>query len=519
MSSLRNASRVGRLSFLTEEQKRDLYLAALEILGRIGMRVHHDEARTLLLAAGAEETAEGRLLLPRHMVETARLRVPPVVNVYDRAGTLALELGGYNSYFGTGSDLMSTYDLETGEHRPSTLEDVRRAARLCDALPHMDFVMSSAHPRDQDPHASYLLSFRAMLESTQKPLVVTAEHERDLAVMVEIARALRGGEAALREKPYFVVYTEPISPLEHPEESLGKLLLCAEAGVPCIYSPAPLAGATAPVTVAGHIALGLAESFFGMVVHQLARPGAPFLMGIGPAVLDLVTAQSSYNSVEYLMAYLSAVEMAKWLDIPNWGYAGTSDAQLLDAQAGMEATQLTFLAMQAGSNLSHDVGYLDFGLTGSLEEIVLVDEFISMNRRLLQGIDVNRDTLAIDAIAEVGPGGHFMTNEHTYRYMRDVQWRPTILNRYGREKWEAEGSQDLAERARRKALALLATHQVPPLEPAFAARVEELVAGFVAGTGGVTDDAAGGAARGAGAGGTGAGGARTGLPGGLETAT
>ena len=192
MPDLRNASRVGRLSFLTEEQKRDLYLAALEILAHIGMRVGHPEAQALLLAAGAGQTTDGRLLLPRHMVETARRSVPPVVNVYDRTGTLAMELGGYNSYFGTGSDLMSTYDLETREHRPSTLEDVRRAARLSDALPHMDFVMSSAHPRDRDPHQSYLLSFQAMCAHTTKPLVVTAENDRDLAVMVEIARALRG---------------------------------------------------------------------------------------------------------------------------------------------------------------------------------------------------------------------------------------------------------------------------------------------------------------------------------------
>ena len=202
-------------------------------------------------------------------------------------------------------------------------------------------------------------------------------------------------------------------------------------------------------------------------------------MGVGSAVFDMVTAQSSYNDLGYLQGYMTLVEMAKWLDIPNWGNAGTSDSQLLDAQAGMEATQLTFLAMQAGSNLSHDVGYLDFGLTGSLEEIVLVDEFISMNRRLLAGIEVNRDTLALDAIAEVGPGGHFMTSDHTYRHMREVQWRPTILNRYGRDKWEAEGSQDVAERARKKALHLLATHEVPALDPAFAARLDELVAGFV----------------------------------------
>ena len=279
MPDLRNASRVGRLSFLTEEQKRDLYLAALEILAHIGMRVDHPEAEALLLAAGAGQTTDGRLLLPRHMVETARRSVPPVVNVYDRTGTLAMELGGYNSYFGTGSDLMSTYDLETREHRPSTLEDVRRAARLSDALPHMDFVMSSAHPRDRDPHQSYLLSFQAMCAHTTKPLVVTAENDRDLAVMVAIARALRGGDAALRRQPYFVVYTEPISPLEHPEESLAKLLLCAEAGVPCIYSPAPLAGATAPITVAGHTAQGLAESFFGLVLHQLRAAGGAVLDG------------------------------------------------------------------------------------------------------------------------------------------------------------------------------------------------------------------------------------------------
>jgi trimethylamine---corrinoid protein Co-methyltransferase len=481
MTDLCNASRIGRLTFLSDAQKQDLYTAALEILGRVGMRVRHEEARTLLLAAGAEETPDGCLLLGPELVDTARASVPSLIRLYDRGGGLSLELGGYNSYFGSGSDLLSTYDLETRQHRASTLEDVGRAAHLCDALPNIDFVMSAAHPTDQDPHQAYVLAFKAMLSNTTKSLVVTAENERDLSVMVHIAEALRGGAAALRAKPYFVVYAEPISPLTHPQESLAKLLLCADAGVPCIYSPAPLAGATAPITVAGHTALGLAESLFGLVVHQLRQPGAPFLMGIGPAVLDLVTAQSSYNSIEYLMTYLCAVEMAKWLDIPNWGYGGTSDAQVLDAQAGMEASEVTLLAMQAGSNLCHDVGYLDFGLTGSLEEIVLVDEFISMHRRLFRGIEVSRDTLALDAIAEVGPGGHFMTNQHTYRHMRDAQWRPSILNRYGRDKWLAEGAQDVAERARRKALHLLRTHEVAPLDAALATRAEALVAEFAGG--------------------------------------
>ncbi|MHB0979473.1 MAG: trimethylamine methyltransferase family protein [Thermoleophilia bacterium] len=478
--TIRNASRVGRLQFLSDEQKRDIYLAALDIMARVGMKVYHEEAKALLLDAGCTLTPEDRVLMPRHLVERARLSVPAVVDVYDRNGELAMELGGYNSYFGTGSDLMFTYDVETGERRDSNLEDTRRAARLCDALPNIDFIMSSAHPKDVDPHNSYALCFRAMMEESTKPLVVTAENGGDLSVMVEIARALRGGADELRRKPYFVVYNEPISPLEHPEESIAKLLLCADAGVPSIYSPAPLAGATAPITPAGHLAQGVAESLFGLVIHQLHRPGAPFLFGVGSAVLDMLTAQSSYNDLGYLLGYMGLVEMAKWLDIPNWGNAGTSDSQVVDAQAGMEATQITFLAMQAGSNLAHDVGYLDFGLTGSLELIVIVDEFIAMNRRLLNGIQVDRDTLAVAAIAETGPGGHYMTSDHTYRHMRGVQWRPTILNRYGREKWEAEGSLDLAAKANRKAREILATHEVPALPAGLVAKADELIEAFVA---------------------------------------
>ena len=477
MTSTHNSSRVGRLSFLSEEAKRDIYLAALEVLDGVGMVVHHDEARAMLLEAGCSLTSDERVLMPRHLVEQSRLSAPSAVSVYDRDGVLAMELGGYNSYFGTGSDLLFTYDLETGDHRPSVLEDVRRAARLCDALPNIDFIMSSAHPTDQDPHRSYLASFAAMMENSVKPLVMTAENAGDLGTMVSIARALRGGAEELRRKPYFVVYNEPTSPLTHPAESVEKLLLCADTGVPSIYSPAPLAGATAPITVAGHTVQGLAESLFGLVMHQLRRPGAPFLVGVGSAVLDLETAQSSYNDLGYLMGYMCAVEMAKWLDLPNWGNAGTSDSEALDAQAGMEATHITFLAMQAGSNLAHDVGYLDFGLTCSLEQIVMVDEFIGMSRSLLAGVQVDREALAVDAIAQVGPGGNFMASKHTRRHLREG-WRPTILNRLGRDAWMAAGSPDLAARARAKARKLLASHQAPALSPAVARETETLLAGF-----------------------------------------
>jgi trimethylamine--corrinoid protein Co-methyltransferase len=274
------------------------------------------------------------------------------------------------------------------------------------------------------------------------------------------------------------MYLEPVSPLSHPFESLDKLLFCADHGIPAIYSPAPLAGGTAPITVAGHTCQGVAESLFGLVIHQLRRPGAPFLFGIGPAVLDMATSQSSYNAPEYLMTFLCQIEMARWLDLPNWGYGGTSDSQVVDAQAGMEIAELALLCLAAGSNLNHDVGYLDFGLTASLELIVIVDEYIAMNRKLFAGVEVTPETLAVDVVRDVGPGGDFLSHRQTAKQVRKAQWRPSIINRQGHVRWLEEGGLDLKEKARRKALKLLAEHEPAPLDAALAARVDELVAGF-----------------------------------------
>jgi trimethylamine--corrinoid protein Co-methyltransferase len=467
-----------RISYLTDDDKAAIYEAALEIMTTVGQRVHHPEALELLRAAGAEIDEPDLVRVPRELVEKARRTAPAVVDVFSRTGEHAMALGHHNAYFGNGSAVTSTCDLETGEHRPTTLADGEMAARLCDALPQVDFVMAYAHPGDYDPHVALLQSFRAMVANTTKPLCVVAENRRDLEVMTEIAAAVRGGYAELAAKPYYVLYLEPTSALSHPVDSVEKLLLCADHGIPAIYSPAPLAGGTSPITIAGQVAQGTAESLLGLVVHQLRKPGAPFLFGIGPAVLDMATSQSSYNAPEYLMGYVCAVELARWLDLPNWGYAGTTDAQVIDAQAGMETAELTLLSLTVGSNLNHDLGYLDFGMTGSLELVVLTDEFLAMNRKVFGGVEVTPETLAVDVVRDVGPGGDFLSHRQTAKQVRKAQWRPTIINRQGHVRWQEEGGLDLREKARLKALKLLAEHQPAPLDAALAARIDELVTGF-----------------------------------------
>jgi len=460
-----NASHIGRPRVLSDDALESIHRAALEIVATVGMRVQHPEALELLQEAGCEKCGSLVRIAPE-LVESMRALVPSRIHIHDREGSPAMELGGYNSYFGSGSDLMDTWDLDTGELRPSRLEDTERSVRLCDALPNIDFVMSGAWPNELDARVAFLYNFRAMLCSTHKPLVVTTNARADLEVLWRVACSLRGGAQALRDKPYFIVYGESVSPLSHMDEAIDKLLFCGEKGVPCPYTPAPLAGGTGPVTIAGLLAMSLAEYYQGMVVHQLAHPGAPLLFGIGPLVLDFTTLQSSYCAVEFAMAHTGMIEIARWLDVPNWAYGGMTDSHSLDCQAGLEIAEVALLNMMAGSNLTHDAGYQGFGLAASLEQIVVVDELIGMNRRLLAGIEVNEATLALSAIADVGPGGEFLSHRHTRSHCRDAQWRPTVFSRASRAAWEADSRPDLRERARRKAIALLASHEVdmPPRE-------------------------------------------------------
>jgi trimethylamine--corrinoid protein Co-methyltransferase len=452
------------LTFLSKDDKQKIYRASLRILGEIGMEVQHDEAVTLLQDAGCDIDKGRMVRIPGSLVEKAIQSAPNAIVVCNRNGRPVMDMGGYRSYFGTGSDLIFSLEAASQKRHHCVLEDVRRAATVCDALQNIDFIMSFAHPNDIEPSKAYMASFLAMAENCMKPIVCTADSRKDLSQIWEMSKCLRGDADHLREKPYFIHYAEPISPLKHPYGSLDKLLFCAEKGIPVIYSPAPIAGSTAPLTIAGHVIQGLSECFCGLVIHQLASPGAPFIMGMGPAVLDMATGQCSYNAPEYYMAYMAMIEMAHHVNLPSWGYAGTSDAQIPDGQACFEAGLLTFMSAMAGANLNHDVGYLDFGRTGSLEMIVIVDEMIDMIRRMKKGIVVDDETAALDVIREVGPHGEFLSHEHTYRHLRTTQWRPKLISRSGYEDWEVSGKTSLLDRARLKLDDILKNHH-PELLP------------------------------------------------------
>ena len=447
------------LKVLSLDDKEKIFNAALQVLEDVGMQLLHEDAIVLLEKAGCIVEGKQTVKISRERVERAITSAPGNIPIYNREGQHVMDLGGRRAYFGTGSDLMYAFDTDGEERHLTGLADIERAARVCDDLPNIDFIMSFAHPQEMHPDVGYLESFRCMASNSVKPIVNTAKDRNDLEAMWEISKILRKGELNFRQKPYTIHYAEPISPLKHPYSSVDRLLFCAEKGMPVIYSPAPLAGSTAPMTIAGHVVQGLAESLFGLVIHQLTAKGAPFLMGIGPGVLDMSTSQCSYNAPEYLMAYLAAVEMSHHLNLPNWGYAGTSDAQVPDGQATFEAGLITYMSLVTGSNLNHDVGYLDFGLTGSLEMVVIMDEVIDQIRRMQKGIPVNEETLAVQVIEEGARQGEFLSHPHTLTHLRSTQWRPQLMNRMGYEQWDRTGRKDLLTRAREKLKKITESHQ------------------------------------------------------------
>jgi trimethylamine--corrinoid protein Co-methyltransferase len=293
-----------------------------------------------------------------------------------------------------------------------------------------------------------------------------------MEAIYRIACAVAGGETQLREKPFMMLYAESISPLLYPDESVDKLLFCAEKGIPVTYPPSPNTGGGGPITLAGALALGNAECLVGLVLTQLIRPGTPFLYGMNTAALDMKSAIVSYGAPEWPTGMAAWCDIARTYGLPIWGAAGATDSKVVDAQAGIEASLSIMTAFLSRCNLVHDVGYIEYGSTSSMEMLVLADEIIRSARHIMGGVEVNELTLARDAIHRAKPGGGFLADDHTLDNWKWAQWRPDLIDRMRYDRWVQKGERDMTARANERARDILAQHQVPPLPAA----AEELIA-------------------------------------------
>jgi trimethylamine--corrinoid protein Co-methyltransferase len=462
---------------LTQDQREEILGAALEVLANTGVEVHHQEALGILKSLGASTEGE-RVYIPGHLVRQALATAPSSFRVYSREGNAAKDIviGPNRIHYGPGPTCPNISDPRTGERRKFLRRDAATVARACDALPHIDFVESLGVINDVTPDLADVYEFAEMMANTGKPIVAWSYTRETCQDIHRIAIAAAGSEEAFRRRPNYIFYAEPLSPLVSNQEAMDKLVYCAKNGIPLVYTPCPMCGATGPVTSAGLLVTAMCESLHGLVVAQAIRPGTPFVTGGVVSIMDMRETTLAYGAPELSLQSAALCEMSRDVGLPVWSTAGCTDAKVLDEQAAIEGAISILFAGLSGGDLVHDIGFIEGAMTGSLQMAVMSDEIISFVKRLLRGIEVTPETLATQVINEVGPGGHFLMTEHTLEHFKKEFWSPRLLDRRNWQEWQADGSPSLGDRVQASLANILDQHQPVPLAPEAQREIDAILA-------------------------------------------
>jgi len=314
-----------------------------------------------------------------------------------------------------------------------------------------------------------------MIVNTGKPVLPWAFSPEQVADIYQIAVAVAGSEKVLRERPFFAFFCTYQSPLVQTEEDLANAFWAAEHDIPVVHIGGGSAGMTSPVTGAGTLVVYLAGVLAGLAAIQLKRRGAPVCIGGVPQPTDLRTGRPAYGGPEMSLYSAAMSDISRYLGLPFMGTAGASEAKVLDLQAAIESTVQVVLSGLSGATLVHDVGFLDCADIGSLEMLVMNDEIMGMTRRIMRGIEVSDDTLMLDLIDRIGPGGQFVSTKETAKRCRAEIWIPTLMDRESWVNWEASGALTMQDRIKARLTKILQDHRPPPIADGVAERIEAIL--------------------------------------------
>ena len=470
----KNITQGGFFHYISEEQLYQIHMSSLEILERTGVVVHDEEALQLLREGGAY--ADGnRVRIPAKMVENAIASAPSKITLCNVDGGRQMHLYRNNVYYGLGTDLPCFIDPYTGEIRDTTLADVENVAKVAEAAKEIDFVANLGLASDVNQSVVDLYHLKSVRSYCHKPNWVTATDYGNMKALIDMAAVSAGGYDKLRQNPTIGFYGEPISPLINSKEAVQKLLLCAEYGIPATWASGIIAGGTGPATLAGTIALGNAEGLSGLVMHQLKAPGAPFIFGLVGSTMDMKTSVSCYGGAELPMIHAIVGQMARFYSLPCYGTGGCSDSNAIDAQAGAEAMFSNLMAALGGTNLVHDNAYLGAGLIGNLEMILMNSDIVGYIKRMQRGILINDDTLCLDLIDKVGPGGEYMTQAHTFKHYKEETYYPEYMNRKQYQDWKTSGGEDIRAVLNKKAKEIIESDTKPLLSEDVIKQYDEII--------------------------------------------
>jgi trimethylamine--corrinoid protein Co-methyltransferase len=440
-----------RLTTWDEASCRRVHQAILAVLADPGVELLHEGARDLLREAGAR--VEGtRVRFDQALVDRALQSAPRSFVVPSRGGHDDLVVEDGRVYYGTGGDCLYVHDLETGERRRARLSDVTAFASVTEHLADLDYVMSMALPEDVPETDIDVAVVAALLAATRKPLLICATCPPETLAELRAMAALAGAADSL------MIYAMSSPPLKMDEKAAGRLMTCAELGIPLIWSGGPGPGISAPCSRTGMVVGLVADVLAGLVLHQLVKPGAPIVLGSLHTGLNMRTSAMTYCSPEIMAEQQASVEMARFYGLPSFTYGGVSDSKDLDGQWTAETAITLALAAVSGGTLLHDVGYVESSFQGSFESIVLGDELARYVRAYLRGVPLDDLDFVVEEIRAVGPGGTHLTRPYTRKQHR-AYWQPSVIDQWMHDHWVEEGEKTLLDRLRERAREL---RELPP---------------------------------------------------------
>lgn len=465
----------GQLRLFQDAEVKSIHEATVQILEEVGIKVKSEIARELFARKGAIVDPETEIVkIPRTLLEEAIATAPSTVVLYGQEEKNDLVLEKSRTHLGTGGTVLYALDLETGKKRTTNTHDVRDIARLVDYLDNVSFYVINTYPSDVPDDAADINRFYWALTNTSKHVMGGMYTMKGLRDAITLAEEIAGGPERLKERPFVSFITLMVSPLVMDGLYTDFLIEVARKGLPLAIPSEPLAGATSPVTLAGTIALNNAESLAGITLAQIVNPGTPVLYGSTSSIMDMQQGFYVAGAIESAMVNAGLAQMAQYYQLPMYGTGGMSDSKTNDAQAGYESALTAMTVALSGCNYIHDaVGLLEMCQVFSYEKMVIDDEILGNIFRVMRGVEVNADTLAVDRLKAVGPAGHFLADPHTVQHVRKEFFFPKVADRRTRIAWEEAGCPTTAERAHKMVRQILAEHKPSPVSAELKARLRK----------------------------------------------
>ena len=450
----------GQYKPLSDQDLKRIVDEAFGLLESSGMHVYSQRARNYLKKAGAESASDGLTVrFPKSFLEDAIASAPSSVTLSGRDPANDVVLEDSKVYYGTGGTAINVIDLETGNRRPSILEDVKLNARIVDTLKHVHLFTINVFPNDvKDVHHIDLNRFYWSLRNTGKHVMGGIYSLEGTKQVVEMASMIAGGREDLCKRPFVSFITLVISPFKI--DGLYGDITCyiAEQGLPVVTPTEPVCGTTSPITLAGNVLVHTAETLGGVALVQSVKKGAPVIAGSVGSISNLRTMGIVTGAVERGMLNSATAQIAQYLKLPFYSTAGNSDAKTEDMQAGYESAISNLLVGMSGANYIHDAaGLFDGDLSISYEKLVMDNELLGMCERVLRGIEVSDRTLAVELIKEVGPGGNFLAEAHTIMNMMDEFYDPSLADRTLYDQWVFSGRPSMKDKARKRLEEIMAS--------------------------------------------------------------